>query len=158
MTAGGEQYLPASFAHLQAMPVPEEDPAFAATFTKFSDVARDHKWRSGGRARTCWDLSFHKLLDGFTQHQSFCSDVQARVVIGGLDPFNIVYVDERIPGSVRHYQSPGVVGIACASPSLRAAKADFSCSWVTNAACETICSLTRRSAAFSRSASTGLVR
>jgi hypothetical protein len=73
----------------------EKNAAFTTNFAK--DLTHMTEVHNGGAVDT-HELpgieSLGKLLDGFAQHQILSADVQARVVVGCFDPFNVVYIDE----------------------------------------------------------------
>ena len=88
--ANSEQVLPTDFAHLQAMPVGEENPAFVATFAQdlshVVDVDDDGAMDADEFLRI---ERIGKLFNRFAQHEFFRSDMQAGVVVRRLDPINL---------------------------------------------------------------------
>src|ERR1700733_6852994 len=108
--AGVQKILPARFTHLDAVSAGKKNPAFVTALAK--DLSHPVKVHDGAAVDPDKFPGIERagqLLDGFTQHQFPSADVEARVVVGGLDPFDIVDVYKGILGAVGHDQPPEIL-------------------------------------------------
>jgi hypothetical protein len=111
VVGGGEEGLPAGFAHFEAVAVGEEDPAFVASFAEdFADAGNVDDCGAVHADEFAGVEGVGELLDGFAEHELSCADVEAGVVVGCFDPFDVVHVDEGVFGAVGDDEAPGIFG------------------------------------------------
>ena len=111
MAGGGEEGLPAGFAHFEAVAVGEEDPAFVAAFAEDLADAGNVDDRGAMHADEFAGVEgVGELLDGFAEHELPGADVEAGVVVSCFYPFDFVDVDEGVFGPVGYDEAFGVFG------------------------------------------------
>ena len=100
--AGSNQVLPPRLAHFEAIAVGQQNPAFFAPFAQnLAHTANVHNGRAMDANKPPGIERFRELFDGFAQHQALCADVQAGVVVGSLDPFDLFDIDKGVFCPVR---------------------------------------------------------
>jgi len=112
--AGGEEVLPADFAHAEAVAVVEDDGAFGAAFA--DDFANVVDVNDGGAVDADEFFGIEgdgELLDGFANEEAFGADVKAGVVVGGFDPFDVGGGDEGVFAAVVDEEAFGIGGLFC---------------------------------------------
>jgi hypothetical protein len=98
--------LAACFAHAQALTTGQDDGAFASAFaSNLVDVVHIGNDRSVDADKLAGREREGELLDALAQHEALRADVQASVVVGGLDPLNLVDVDDSVLLAVGNQQA-----------------------------------------------------
>src|SRR5579862_8873870 len=93
----GEEVLPAGLAHAQAAPAFQNDGTFALAFANDLPHTRDIDNGGSMHAREPRRIEGgRKLLDRFPEQVGFASHMQAGIIIGGLDPFDVFDRDQHI--------------------------------------------------------------
>ncbi len=101
-----QQSLPPDFTHLQPPSIGQHHPSFTAASAKnLLYLPEIHDRRTVDTNELTRVQRLRKLFDCLAKHQALRTHVQARVIIGGFNPFDIVHVDYGIFGPVGYDNS-----------------------------------------------------